>query len=382
MIVGYFRAIVKINLLILLTFVIPCFSNESWVDDLTLDEKVGQLLIVHFNGLEPNEEAKYLIQTVHVGGIIYYNWANGLTSAQQVRALSHGLQGFCQQNRKPIPLLIALDQEGGRVVRLKNGFSPLPSNGAVGAVGDPDLAGKLAFLAGQEMRAVGVNLNLAPVVDINSNPGHSFIGDRSYGDSPTQVIAFARKAVEGYKAAGMISALKHFPGHGDVEVDSHIDLPVINKTLEELEGCELRPFFELGAYSEVIMTAHLMVPAIDPVHCATLSKKTLNFLREKIKFTGVIISDSLIMEGLLKNGLSIDDAAIQAINAGCDLLILGGKYLNGMDRSLELSVCDVGRIHAALVNAVKMGVISELRLNDAVQRILKLKSKHDIYQMK
>lgn len=340
---------------------------SAGLDQMTLEEKVGQLLLVHFNGGEANDDAKKLIQELHVGGFIYYNWANGLHSPEQVKRLSSSLQKLAS-----IPLLIAVDQEGGRVARLKEGFTSFPSNQKLAETGDPLLANRNAFAMGKELRAVGININLAPVVDIDSNPSNPVIGDRSYGKTPEVVIAFAKQALEGFHQAGMLTTLKHFPGHGDVDVDSHHDLPVVNKSLEELAKMELLPFTSLADQTDAVMTAHILVPAIDPNNCVTLSKKALTLLRNQIGFEGVIISDSLVMEGLFKKGYTIDEIAIRALAAGCDILLLGGKLLNESGR--ELTTKDVKRIHQSLMNAVKSGRISEERVNESVERILKLKT--------
>ncbi len=356
-----------------------CFGLST--KEMNLEEKVGQVLVVHFHGEQANDDAKALIQEMHVGGFIYYNWANGLHSPAQVKSLGLGLQKFAQETRLSIPLLITADQEGGVVARLNQGFTVFPGNKALGMTGDPDLAEKSAFAIGQELLAVAVNMNLSPVVDVNCNPRNPVIGVRSYSDSPETVVAFGRKALEGYRKSGVMKALKHYPGHGDVGVDSHIDLPVINKTKEELIKVELRPFAELASQADAVMTAHILVPALDPDHCATLSKKTLDYLRKDIGFKGVIIADSLMMEGVVKKCGSVDEAAIRALNAGCDLLMMGGKQLIGGYVDLELSVSDIRRIHHALVEAVKSGRISEERLNQAVDRIVQLKNQYLINRL-
>lgn len=286
---------------------------------MTLEEKVGQVLMVNFRGEVANEDAQTLIQETHVGGIIYYNWANGLTSPQQVLNLSASLQQLAA-----IPLLIAADQEGGKVARLKTGFTIFPGNKALGDTNDPSIAEQAAFAMGQEMRAVGVNMNLAPVVDVNVNPKNPIIGKRAFSDSPEIVTAFGKAAVNGYHKAGMITTLKHFPGHGDVEVDSHTDLPIVNKTMEQLSQVELLPFSKI-LDTDAIMTAHILVPALDEENCSTLSKKTLSYLKDSLGFKGLIIADSLVMEGVLKQCKTVDEAAIRALNAGCDMLILGRK---------------------------------------------------------
>ena len=180
-------------------------------------------------------------------------------------------------------------------------------------------------------------MNLAPVVDVDSNPNNPVIASRSFGADPERVAAFGARALSGYKEAGVIATLKHFPGCGDVAVDPHEDLPVIRKTKEELERVELLPFARLASSADAIMTAHILVPALDPDHCATLSKKTLAYLREIIGFDGVIVADSLVMEGVVKQCGTVDEAAILALEAGCDFLILGGKLLVGARAGFELT---------------------------------------------
>lgn len=340
---------------------------------LSLEEKVGQLLMVHFHGEIANEEARSLIQDTKVGGIIYYNWSNGLHSPQQVQILSAGLQKFAQKNRIPIPLFIATDQEGGVVARLTQGFTIFPGNKALGMTGDSNLAEAAACAMGRELRVVGVNMNLAPVIDVNSNPRNPSIGIRSFSDHSEAVIDFGKKALKGYKEAQMMMTLKHFPGHGDVDMDSHEDLPIVHKSIEKLEQEELLPFAQLASSSDAIMTAHILIPALDPENCATLSEKILTYLKNKIGFQGVIITDSLVMEGVLKKYDTVDEVAIRALNAGCDILLLGGKQLIGEHANFELTVGDIQRIHHSIVNAVRSGRISEARLNQAVEKILKLK---------
>jgi beta-N-acetylhexosaminidase len=190
------------------------------------------------------------------------------------------------------------------------------------------------------------------------------------------VASFGKMALQGYAKAKIIATLKHFPGHGDVEVDSHTDLPILHKSMSELEKVELLPFAELESSADAIMTAHMLVPVLDPEHCSTLSEKTLSYLRNKLKFKGVIITDSLVMEGVLKQCKSVDEAAIQALNAGCDILLLGGKQLIGTNTNYELTTSDIQRIHGAIVSAVKSGRVQEKRVDEAVEKILSLKNRY------
>jgi beta-N-acetylhexosaminidase len=352
-----------------------CFGSDL-LKDMSLEEKVGQILMVHFHGEMVNDDAKTLIQGVKVGSIIYYNWSNGLTSPAQVQALSAGLQQLVKENRIPIPLLIATDQEGGVVSRLQSGFTSFPGNRALKETSDPNLAKLSALAMGQELRAVGINMNLAPVVDVNSNPRNPVIGVRSFGEDPETVIAFGKKSLEGFKQAEVIATLKHFPGYGDVAVDPHEELPIIRKSKAELEQVELLPFAKLASSADAIMTAHILVPALDAENCSTLSEKTLGYLRNVIGFQGVIVADSLVMDGVLKKCHSVDEASIAALNAGCDLLILGGKLLVGEHTGFELTTADVQRIHSSIVQAVKSGRVAEEKLNRAVERILALKKRY------
>ncbi|MGZ3632771.1 MAG: beta-N-acetylhexosaminidase [Parachlamydiaceae bacterium] len=351
-------------------FKVNAFTSES------LENKVGQLLIVHFQGEIANEEAQRLIQESKVGGFIYYGWANGLHSKEQVRYLSDSLQELAAKNGLP-PLLIVIDQEGGRVARLRSGFTMVPSNRVLGQTKNPQLAEEMAYTIGRELKAVGINMNLAPVVDVDSNELNPVIGDRSFSRDPHSVANFGQKALDGYKRSGTIACLKHFPGHGDVTVDSHYGLPLLDKPLEALKQVELVPFAKLVRYADVVMTGHLLVPAFDAENCTTLSKKTLDYLRCTLGFSGAIMTDSLVMAGVLKQCQTVDEAAIQALNAGCDLLLLGGQLLTEGNVDMELNSQDVKRIHASLVNAVKNGRIAEERIDSALEKINRLKNTKD-----
>src|SRR5581483_2447939 len=351
---------------------LPITEHLSQIrQSMSLEEKIGQLLLVHFQGEKANEDARTMIQDVKVGGIVYYNWSNGLHSPEQVKALSSSLQDLATKNRIALPLLIAADQEGGIVARLNQGFTAFPGNRALAMTRNPALAKAAALAMGREMRAVGVNMNLAPVVDVNIKPQNPVIGVRSYGDNAKTVITFGKEALSGFKEAGVLTTLKHFPGHGDVRVDSHKALPRLEKPLTVLEKTELLPFTELSPLADAVMTGHLLVPAFDTDNCSTLSERTLTYLKQQIGFEGPVITDSLVMEGVLEAG-HINTVAIRALKAGCDMLCLGGKQLVG-SVSIELEPTDVKRIHAAIIQAVRSNEISEERINDAVDRVLKLK---------
>lgn len=373
--------ILKLFSFLLTCLILPSQSYAFLLENMTLEQKIGQLLMVHFHGESANEEAKQLIQEGYVGSIIYYNWANGLHSPMQVYELSKNLQKLAHENNQAIPLFIAVDQEGGLVARLTQGFTVFPGNKALGMTQDSKLAELCAITQGNELKAVGINLNLSPVVDINSNSKNPIIGIRAFADSPNIVVDFAKSTIKGFSSAGILSVIKHFPGHGDVETDSHEDLPILTKSLEELRNTEFIPFADLAKMAEIVMTGHLIVPALDPFNCTTLSKDSLDILRNDLGFDGVIMSDSLMMEGLLKNCSSIEDAAIRALNAGCDIIMLGGKQLIGANLDREITAEDTLRIHQTLVQAVHSGVISESRVDEAVERVLSLKKRYLIDQL-
>jgi beta-glucosidase-like glycosyl hydrolase len=362
-------------MLIVLVLLSICFSLEG---SLSLEEKVGQLLIVHFHGEQANAEAGTLLEKAHVGGFIYYNWANSLSSPYQVQQLSLSLQKM-NSERSGIPLFLAVDQEGGRVNRLKAGFTEFPSQEQVAKTGVPELAFQVASAIGDELKKAGVNFNCAPVIDVHAG---GVIGDRSFGGNPQEVALFGEAALGGYQQAGVICALKHFPGYGAAAVDAHSATPVVRKPLEKLKAVDLYPFQMLALKADAIMTGHLIIPALDPRWPATLSPAILTgILRNEMGFQGVIISDSLVMKGLTQLTDSYEEAALQAFHAGCDLLCLGGKLLNEPTQD-ELTVDDVLRIHQYLVQAILSGRISEERLNASVERILKLKAHSSLDQWK
>ena len=237
-----FRSVVMIFSKIKGFFVLCSIFFPVLSFSMTLEEKVGQLLMVHFTGEKITEEAKAFIEEINVSGFIYYNFSNGPLSFPVVSSLSKELQAFAKEKGRP-KLLLAADQEGGIVTRCKEGFTVFPGNGALGKIGDPSLTEEVAFTMGKELLAAGINMNLAPVVDINSNPENPIIGLRSFGSSKEVVIPQARAMLKGFKRGGVLTCLKHFPGHGDVAVDSHAALPFVDKTIEELKEEELMPAF-------------------------------------------------------------------------------------------------------------------------------------------
>jgi beta-N-acetylhexosaminidase len=350
-----------------------CLAREA-----TLEEKIGQMLIVHFNGSTINQNARQLIQEAHVGGFIYFRWANELDNPGQVKKLSLDLQELAKASGN-IPLWICIDQEYGPVNRFNNGFTPFPGSRAFANHNRPNLAKQWAQAIGKELLEVGINVNFAPVIDVSSHPETSYMTQRCFGDTPEVVISFAKPTLEGFAQAAILAVPKHYPGYGDTAIDPHEDLPWLYKSLEELEKVDLQPFIQLSSYADAFMTAHIMVPAFDSHYCATLSKNVIHeYLRQKINFQGLIFTDSLAMQGLLNNAQSIEEAAILAIQAGCDILILGGKQINSSQQGFEFSVLDNLRICKAIKQAVENGRLSIETINSAFNRILHFKKKYGL----
>src|SRR5689334_1561820 len=207
---------------------------------MTLEEQIGQLLMVGFWGTTPSQEIIDLIQRYHIGNIILFS--RNIDGSQQVLELTQQLQELAKAAGQHYPLLIAIDQENGIVQRLGDVATIFPGNMTLGAIDSEDIAYKVAEATGNELKVLGINMNLAPVVDVNNNPSNPVIGVRSFGEDPSLVARLGAAMVKGYDAAGIISCLKHFPGHGDTSTDSHLWLPVISGTLQRLEDVELVPF--------------------------------------------------------------------------------------------------------------------------------------------
>lgn len=340
---------------------------DSLLAQMSLPEKVGQVFMTVFEGPEVSDSLHRLIADCHIGGIILYSITGNLQHPLQIQRLTREIQSLAK-----IPLLISIDQEGGAVLRLPQQATPFPSAMALGATGSVDLAWQMARGIAEELRALGIRVNFAPVIDVNSNPRNPIIGTRAFGSDLTQVIRLGQAMVEGYREGGVIPTLKHFPGHGDTGVDSHLGLPRIEHGIEHVHQIDLEPFrslIEQGA--EMVMTAHVVVPALGSGdRPATLSSAVLEtWLRQHLGFDGVIITDSLTM-GALDKTWNGPEAAVLAFQAGADLLLFGA------DRGHDLS--EGRHAYDYLLTQVEAGSISEDRLNLSVTRILKLKARYGL----
>ncbi len=323
-----------------------------------LSEKIGQLLMVGFDGSTPSKEVESLIKKNHVGGVILFS--RNLKTPLQCAKLTQSLQALSKES----PLLIGIDQEGGRVSRLPKPFIQFPSARTFGQANNIQRTYDAAEALAKELTAVGINLNFAPVLDIDTNPNNPIIGDRAFGASPLLVSEHALALMSGLQDNHIIACGKHFPGHGDTNLDSHKTLPSVAHPISRLNDIELKPFIHLAKNGLLaIMTAHVLYSKIDALRPASLSKKIVTeILREAIGFSGVIISDDLEMKGITEK-MSVAEAAVAAIVAGSDLLLVCQSYDEQM-AALE-----------SLVHAVEKGHISEDRVDQSVRRLLALKEK-------
>ena len=336
---------------------------EEQLQNLTTEQKVGQLLLAGIEGTSAGEDAVYAVQTVQAGGIILFR--RNIESCAQTAQLVTGLKAL---NGDYIPMLISSDEEGGPVSRMPAGeVLDLPSASYFGKFEDGVLALRLGQALAAQCSALGVNTDFAPVADVWSNPDNTVIGKRAYGTDAALVAALVPRVAEGLASGGVIPVVKHFPGHGDPAVDSHYDLPVVTKTLEELESLELIPFraaIEAGA--PAVMVAHLLVKEIDDTLPATLSPKVVDgLLRTELGFDGVVFTDDLTM-GAISNTYGMGEAAVLAVEAGCDVLLVCHGTAN------------LKAAYEALLEAVESGRISRKHLDDSVYRILTLKTEYSL----
>lgn len=354
-------------------------SEQNWdelVRYMTLDEKAGQMLMPDlrmWNGKPTyslNGGVTEVMDDQQPGGFIVFD--KNITDAKQLTTFTDQLQ----KEAGDIPLLVGIDQEGGVVKRIPGGTN-LPGNMALGATGQPELAMQAGKVTGTELSALGINLNFAPVLDVNINPDNPIIGIRSFGSDPGLVSEFGVNMMQGLQQSGVIAAVKHFPGHGDTSVDSHLGLPVVNRDRKRLDAVELKPFKEaIQNGAEMVMSSHIAFPALDDttvkskkdgsdVHLpATLSKKIMTgLLREELGFQGVVISDAFTMEGIAEH-FGESEAVKLAVAAGVDIILMPDN---------------IEGAHRTIVNAVKSGDIDEKLINDSVIRILKLKQKYGLF---
>ena len=332
----------------------------------TLEHNIGQLMIIGFDGTTVNAELRQIIADYHIGGVILF--ARNIKSPAQVAALTNELQNIDLESGH-LGLFIAIDQEGGRVARLTEdkGFTEFPSAMALTATGNPQNAYRVAAAMAAEMRAVGINVDFAPDLDVNNNPANPVIGIRSFSSDPQKVAEFGLAFARGLQENGVLAFGKHFPGHGDTGIDSHIDLPLVAYDRTRLDQIELAPFrAAIAADFAGIMSAHVTFPVIDPTPglAATLSRPVLTgLLRQELGYQGLIVTDSLEMGALAAKGYPPAVGGPLALAAGADLLLFNRDHV--MHREA----------FANLVQAIRDGKISQEQLDASVQRILQTKQR-------
>lgn len=341
------------------------------MDQLTLDQKLGQLLLVGFRGtqVDGNTEIQRAIREAHVGSVILFDYdattrtrGRNINSPSQLARLTRDLKALA-----PHPLFISVDEEGGLVSRLhpRYGFRRKPKPSDLMGLGIRRARQEMSALA-TELHQHGINLNFAPLADVNTNPQNPVIGSlgRSFSENPESVARMAGEFVDAQSRAGVISVLKHFPGHGSSHGDSHLGVVDVTETWS---ADELIPFRELikQGKAPMIMTAHIYQRELDPHFPATLSPAILtDLLRGELGFEGVIISDDMNMRAITDQ-FGREEAMVRALNAGVDLLLLG----NNLDYDSELAL----KAHAELKAAVRDGRLSLRRIDESVRRILTLK---------
>jgi beta-N-acetylhexosaminidase len=321
-------------------------------------EKIGQMFMIGFDGTHLPQETKKLIKDYKIGGVILFR--RNVQDPSQLFDLCKEIQSLSKGH----PPFIAVDHEGGRVCRLPPPFTQFPNSLALGRRKSYSLTYSMAEVMAKELKAVGINMNMAPVLDVNTNPLNPVIGDRSFGDSPTRVSSLGLAVVGGLQDHGMIACGKHFPGHGDTSMDSHEKLPTVNHSIERLQEVDLKPFVHaISNGLSSVMTAHVLYPSLDAKYPATLSKKiTHTLLRQSLGFEGVVVSDDMEM-GAISHHWEMGKASVKAILAGVDLLLIcheSKRQIEGME---------------SVFRAVDSGKIPQHRLEASLKRILLLKDR-------
>ena len=318
------------------------------------------MLMTGFEGTTLTQETEDLIRNHHVGGLILFS--RNYENPEQLHTLIRDLQDVAASTSTGLPLFISVDQEGGRVARLTEPFTKYPPLCCLGNAQSETLAYRFGQSLAAELMDVGINMDYAPVLDVHTNPENPIIGDRAFASDPDMVVKLANSFIKGFKEKGMIPVGKHFPGHGDTHVDSHLELPTVTRDAATLEAVELVPFRETIAQGlEVIMTAHVIYTAWDEKNTATFSKTILqDILRQQLGFQGVIMSDDLEMKAVEKY-FPLDAFPRMGVEAGVDIFLICN------------SVEKIKTLHDQLIQDVNDGTIAIAPIQQSVDRILRLK---------
>lgn len=369
----------------------------TWlVNNMSLQDKVTQMLMVDFRYWDENtsdsvqrqgltvmnDQVRQIVEDYNFGAVIYF--AQNLTDTEQAYKLTMEMQkAACKDGG--IPMLISADQEGGSVYRLGTGTA-LPGNMALGATGKTEYARIAGQIIGSELSVLGINTNLAPVVDVNNNANNPVIGLRSYGDDPMAIGEMASATIAGMKAYNVIGCAKHFPGHGDTATDSHYGLPTVNKSLSVLKNCELKPYeVAIAQGVDMIMTAHILYPQLEKDKIvsgktgkaealpATMSDDIITgLLKDEMGFDGIVVTDAMNMAGITASWGPVE-AVINAVKAGVDMICMPCELSDAGDLK------NLDKIIDGVISAVNNGQIPLSRINDAVKRILRVKADNKIF---
>lgn len=340
---------------------------EEKISTMTLEEKVGQMMFYGVNGTNVDDKVVNLFEDQHAGGIILYGYRNfwGSSLDNNVKYVN-SIKKANRQN-SDIPLFIGFDEEGGSMSQLPQELMRTPSKGELGNTNDSSLASGIGAGTAKKLKLLGINTDFGTVLDINTNKNNPIIGVRSYGSTKEKVTEFGINELKAIQNEGVIPTVKHFPGHGDTEVDSHLGLPSLNHDLNRLKSTELVPFqAAIDNGVDMVMTAHIMLPQIDKEYPATMSKKILtDLLRDEMGYKGVIITDDLEMQAISKNW-DLGEAAIKSVEAGADILLVCHTIENQQ------------KVYNAVVQGVNDGKIDENRIDESVRRILRLKYQYKL----
>lgn len=340
---------------------------EDKISTMTLEEKVGQMMFYGVNGTNVDDKVVNLFEDQHAGGIILYGYRNfwGSSLDNNVKYVN-SIKKANRQN-SDIPLFIGFDEEGGSMSQLPQELMRTPSKGELGNTNDSSLASGIGAGTAKKLKLLGINTDFGTVLDINTNKNNPIIGVRSYGSTKEKVTEFGINELKAIQNEGVIPTVKHFPGHGDTEVDSHLGLPSLNHDLNRLKSTELVPFqTAINNGVDMVMTAHIMLPQIDKEYPATMSKKILtDLLRDEMGYKGVIITDDLEMQAISKNW-DLGEAAIKSVEAGADILLVCHTIENQQ------------KVYNAVVQGVNDGKIDENRIDESVRRILRLKYQYKL----
>ena len=332
------------------------FSPYGSTEEISDEFKLGQVIQVQLIK-EDIDKTIDIIKKYHIGSIIFYRQAKLIDTVETFNKLQQVSLEYTH-----IPVIFAADFETGAAYNMKECATVFPHEMGVAATGSTALAENIAKAVADEAKSMGVYWNYSPVADVNTNHNNPVIGIRSFSDDPNMVLQFVEAYIKGYQSTGIIATAKHFPGHGNTDVDSHLNLPVINDDLDTLTHIHLKPF-ETAIRNNVksIMTAHIIVNALDSANPATFSRTILtDLLRDKMGFNGIIVTDGLNMDAI-DEFYNVDEAALNALNAGANVLMATGDYNEQM------------QILNGLFNALKNNKINKDMLNDSYNRIIKLK---------